>query len=104
MKAKILFLAAIALCSSTIFGMAKNNKKAQVTGVVEYYGNAPFARLGLKAQDGALFYLEADKAVQEKLGAQTGNIFIIEGTLTDEAAPLEMPNATVLRVKSWKKL
>ena len=103
MKTTILFLAAIALCSSTIFGMAKNGKKAQVTGVVEYYGNAPFARLGLKAQDGALFYLEADKAVQEKLGAQTGNIFIIDGTLTDEAAPLEMPNATVLRVKSWKK-
>lgn len=105
MKTKILFLAAaVALALSPVFGMAKNNKKAQVTGVVEYYGNAPFARLGLKAQDGALFYLEADKAVQEKLGAQTGNIFIIEGTLTDEAAPLEMPNATVLRVKSWKKL
>ncbi|MEE3410485.1 MAG: hypothetical protein VZQ47_03240 [Treponema sp.] len=103
MKAKILFFAYIALCLPAIFGMAKNNKKTQAVGVLEYYGNAPFARLGLKAQDGTLYYLDATKDEQEKLGKLHGNAVIVEGTLLDDPAPLEMPNASVLRVKNWKK-
>ncbi|MBR5097385.1 MAG: hypothetical protein IK094_09810 [Treponema sp.] len=105
MKAKILFLAAaVALALSPVFGMAKNNKKAQVTGVVEYYGNAPFPRLGLKTQDGKLYYLDADKDVQEKLGELHGNIVRVDGILTGDKAPIEMPSAIVIEVKEWKKL
>ena len=105
MKAKILFLAAaVALALSPVFGMAKNNKKAQVTGVVEYYGNAPFSRLGLKTQDGTLYYLDADKDVQDKLGELHGCEARVDGILTDEKAPVEIPSAIVLNVKSWKKL
>ena len=105
MKAKILLLAAVAaLCSSLAFGMAKNGKKAQVTGVVEYYGDGPFARLGLKTQDGTLYYLDADKDVQDKLGELHGCEARVDGILTDEKAPVEIPSAIVLNVKSWKKL
>lgn len=105
MKAKILFLAAaVALALSPVFGMAKNNKKAQVTGVVEYYGNAPFSRLGLKTQDGTLYYLDADKDVQEKLGELHGDTVRVDGILTGAKAPIEMPSAIAIKVKEWKKL
>ena len=105
MKAKILLLAAgLALCSALAFGMAKNDKKAQVTGIVEYYGNAPFPRLGLKAQDGTLYFLDAKKDVQEKLGQLHGNAVCVDGILSGKAAPVEMPGAIVLEVKEWKKI
>lgn len=105
MKAKILFLtAALAVCSSLVFGMARNNKKTQVTGVLEFYGNAPFARLGLKTQDGSLYYLDAKKDEQKKLGELHGNVVLIDGILTDEKAPIEMPSAIVIKVREWKKI
>ena len=105
MKAKILFLAAAAaLCCGLAFGMAKNQQKAQVEGVLEFYGNAPFPRLGLKAQDGTLFFLDAKKDEQEKLGQLHGNVVRVDGILTDDRAPVEMPGALVLKVKDWKKL
>ena len=105
MKAKILLLAlAAALCSSLAFGMAKNEAKADIEGVVEFYGNAPFPRLGLKTQDGTLYYLDAKDGDKEALGGLHGNRVRIEGILTGDKAPVEMLGATVLQVKSWKKL
>ena len=105
MKAKILFMVlAAALCSGLAFGMAKNHKKAQVEGVLEYYGNAPFARLGLKAQDGSLFYLDAKKGDLDKIGELHGNVVRVDGILTGQKPPVEMPNAIVIEVKEWKKL
>lgn len=105
MKAKILFLAAaLAVCSSLVFGMARNDKKIQVTGVLEFYGNGPFARLGLKAQDGTLYYLDAKEGDQKKLGDLHGNVVRVDGTLSDKGAPLEMSGAIVIEVKEWKKL
>ena len=104
MKIKALFIAAaMAVSSGLVFGMAKNQGKVQVTGIVEYYGNAPFPRLGLKSQDGSLYYLDAEKKVQDKIGSLSGNILTIEGTLPGGEAPIEMAGATVLKVKSWKK-
>ena len=106
MKAKNLFLAlaTAALFLGSAFGMAKNQRKVQVSGVVEYYGNAPFARLGLKSQDGTLYYLDAKREVQDKIGALSGHALFVEGTLQGETPPVEMPGATVLTVKSWKTL
>ncbi|MBR5966638.1 MAG: hypothetical protein IK015_11035 [Treponema sp.] len=105
MKAKVfLFAAVAALALSSAFGMAKNGKKAQVTGVVEYYGNAPFARLGLKAQDGTIYYLDAKDGDKYQLGDLHGNAVRIDGTLTGDKAPVEMPGAVVLKVDGWKKL
>ena len=106
-KMKIKFLlaaAALALCSALAFGMAKNHKKAQVVGVLEFYGNAPFPRLGLKTEDGTLFYLDAKEADKDALGELHGNEVRVDGILSGEAAPLEMPSAIVLQVKEWKKL
>ena len=105
MKAKLFLLAAaVALCSSLAFGMAKNGKKAQVVGVLEFYGNAPFPRLGLKTDDGTLYFLDAKKADQETLGELHGNLVRVDGILSGEAAPVEMAGAIVLQVKGWKKL
>ncbi|MBO7121705.1 MAG: hypothetical protein J6V90_00300 [Treponema sp.] len=105
MKAKILLLAAaLALCSGLAFGMAKNGKKTQVEGVLEIYGNAPFPRTGLKTEDGTLYYLDAEADKKDALAALHGNKVMIEGILSDERAPVEMPGATVLKVKNWKKL
>lgn len=105
MKAKILWLAAaLALCSGLVFGMAKNDQKAQIEGVLEIYGNAPFPRLGLKTEDGTLYYLDAKDGQKEALSALHGNVVRVEGALSDEKAPLEMLGATVIQVKSWKKL
>lgn len=105
MKTKILCLAAaLALCSGLAFGMAKNEKKAQVEGVLEIYGNAPFPRLGLKAEDGTLYYLDAQDDQKDALTALHGNAVRVEGILSDEGAPLEMKGAIVIQVKSWKKL
>lgn len=105
MKAKILLLAAaLALCSGLAFGMAKNSKKTQIEGVLEIYGNAPFPRTGLKTEDGTLYYLDAEADKKDALAALHGNKVMIEGILSDERAPVEMPGATVLKVKNWKKL
>ena len=105
MKAKFLLLAAaLALSSALAFGMAKNGKKAQIEGVLEIYGNAPFPRTGLKTEDGTLYYLGAEADKKDALAALHGNKVMVEGILSDEDAPVEMPNATVLRVKNWKKL
>lgn len=108
MKRRIFTLAAAilaaTLCSSLVFGMAKNQSKASVVGVVEWYGNAPFPRLGLKADGGTLYFLDAKKADQDTLGELHGNRLLIEGILTGERAPIEMMGAVVLQVKEWKKL
>lgn len=105
MKTKILFFTAVlAVCSSLVFGMARNDKKIQVTGVIEFYGNGPFARLGLKAQDGTLYYLDAKEGDQKKLGDLHGNIVRVDGVLSDDKAPLEMAGAIVIKVREWKKL
>ncbi len=106
MKAKLLVLslAAAVLCSGLVFGMAKNQSKASVTGVVEFYGDGPFARLGLKAQDGTLYYLDAKDDAKKELEALSGHILLVDGILTGEAAPLEISGATVIKVKGWKKL
>ena len=73
--------------------MAKNHKKAQVVGVLEFYGNAPFPRLGLKTEDGTLFYLDTKEADKDALGELHGNEVRVDGILSEEAAPLEMPSA-----------
>ena len=105
MKTKILlFATALALCSSLTFGMAKNSKKAQIEGVLEIYGNAPFPRLGLKTEDGTLYYLDAQAEQKDALSALHGNVVRVEGILSDEGAPLEMKGAIAIQVKSWKKL
>ena len=105
MKTKILlFATALALCSSLTFGMAKNSKKAQIEGVLEIYGNAPFPRLGLKTDDGTLYYLDAKIDQKDALAALHGNVVQVIGILSDEEAPFEMKGAIALRVKEWKKL
>ena len=105
MKARILLLgAALALLSSLAFGMAKNSKKAQVEGVLEIYGNAPFPRLGLKTADGTLYYLDAKIDQKDALAALHGNAVQVIGILSDEGAPVDMAGAIALRVKEWKKL
>ena len=104
MRTKILLLAAVALCSVLTFGMAKNRQLAQVEGVVEFYGNAPFPRLGLKANDGSLYFLDAEKERKEALGALHGRRVRVKGIFTGEAAPLEMRGATALKVEEWKEL
>ena len=105
MKAKILlFAAAVALCSGLAFGMAKNRQLAQIEGVVEFYGNAPFPRLGLKTNDGTLYFLDAEKGEKDALGALHGFRVRVEGTLTDAMPPVEMIGATVLKVEKWRKL
>ena len=103
MKIKSLFLLA-ALSPALVFGMAKAQEKAQVVGVVEWYGNAPFPRLGLKAEDGTLYYLTAEKDKKEELEALYGTLLRVDGILLDEIAPPEMPGAIPMQVKGWKKL
>lgn len=105
MKIK-LFLAALSLafCSVLAFGMAKKPANVHVTGIVEFYGNGPFARLGFKANDGTLYYLDAEAAVQKEIGALSGNFILVDGIVADQAPPVEMLNAAVLKVRKWKKL
>ncbi|MCR5046408.1 MAG: hypothetical protein K6A42_07505 [Treponema sp.] len=104
MKAKAFLLAtALALISGLAFGMSKNQSKVEVVGVLEWYGNAPFARLGLKDKEQNLYYLKASDEDLKKIGALSGNIVSVNGILTGEQAPVEMASAIVLKVKSWKK-
>ncbi len=102
MKA-ILLATAVALFSGMAFGMAKNQSKVEVVGIIEWYGNAPFARLGLKDNEENLYYLQTSDADKKEIGALSGNVITVQGFLTGEQAPVEMASAIVLKVKSWKK-
>ena len=105
MKAKILFIAAILILSSAlVFGASKAGKNLKVTGVVEYYGNAPFARLCIKDSSQDLYYLTGEEKILKSLENMNGFKLCISGTLSEEQAPVEIPSAKVLKVKKWKKL
>ena len=107
MKTKILFLAAlfsIVVYPGLAFGMAKATKNTQVEGVVEFYGNAPFPRLGLKTDDGTLYYLDAEKELTDTLGSLHGSRIIVNGTISKEKAPIEMANAIVFRVIDFQEV
>ncbi len=104
MKAKSILLATLlAMFSGLAFGMAKKQSKVEVVGIIEWYGNAPFARLGLKDNEENLYYLQTSDEDLKKIGALSGNIVSVKGILTGEQAPAEMASAIVLKVKSWKK-
>ena len=104
MKSRLLFFALLlAFCMEFCFGMAKVRNRVQIEGIVEYYGNGLFSHLGLKDQDGTLYYLSAEKDMRDKLGNLSGNMVLVNGILTGEKAPAEIPNAVVIRVESFSK-
>ena len=106
LKKMIFSCAAILLasmCPSLVFGMSRANN-FQVVGVVEWYGNAPFPRLGLKTEDGTLYYLKTDKDKKEALESMHGYRISVEGIILDEKAPIEIKGAIPLQVKGWKKI
>ena len=105
MKAKIVLFAVLAaLCSSLAFGMAKKTANVETSGVVEFYGNGPFARLCLKTNDQKLYYLVGDDKTIQELGGLHGNLVSVKGSVLDQLPPPEVSKAISLKVKSWKKL
>ena len=100
---KFLFLIAL-MIPAFAFGMSKSQERVKVTGVVEWYGTAPFTWLGLKTEDGTLYSLTADKDKKDALEELHGYRLCVEGILLDEAASPKMMSAPQIKVKGWKKI
>lgn len=99
----VLFAMTLIVFSGSCFGMSKFRDTVRVEGIVEFYGSGPFSRLGLKTQDGTLYFLTAEKDLQKELNELSGRKIAVDGILTGEQAPAEIPGAIVIKVRRYKK-
>lgn len=88
---KIILAALIACCITGLFAQGTKDSeslmllsqahKEEVKGIVELYGNMPFAIPGLKTDDGKYYTLVSGEKMMKKLRESAGRRIIISGVV-----------------------
>lgn len=81
MKNWAIVLMACCALSTPLFAMSRPNQNVVVTGYIKCYGNEPFTWPGITCDDGKVYVLKANNAVQKELLGKQDVHIKIEGTL-----------------------
>ena len=98
----LLLAALLPLC-----GMASHSF-TEVTGHIEYYGNAPFAKPAFKADDGTLYQMvvseDADFVLDDILALQ-GHHLCLDGTISDaDLSAFPIGAQKKISIHAWQEI